>query len=115
MASPASPIISDEDHDVTLVSNDVSVGTPTASLSSSGRSESPLRKRARYEECDRELTVEHNDVMEEKADLSMGPRKIVRDATYYMMDGSCVLLVEDTLFNVFVFRNLLANLLGINY
>jgi hypothetical protein len=28
------------------------------------------------------------------------PRDTVRDDTYYFVDGSCVLLVDDTLFNV---------------
>lgn len=28
------------------------------------------------------------------------PQLVVRDDTYYMQDGSCILQVEDTLFNV---------------
>jgi hypothetical protein len=31
---------------------------------------------------------------------AQGTTPFKRDATYYMEDGSCILLVEDTLFNV---------------
>jgi hypothetical protein len=53
-------------------------------------SESPVRKRPRYDDMQ----------------LRSGPESLseksttVKDDTYYMSDGSCVLLVENTLFNV---------------
>ena len=58
------------------------------------RSASPQsRKRARVDDelDDREVAKE-----------LQSPRwtKPVRDETYYFSDGSCILLVEDTLFNV---------------
>jgi len=95
MASPASPIISDDDQDTTLISNEISVSTPSNSVgsASSGRSESPLRKRARYDS-----TSHEQNIIDER--MKRMPRDTVRDDTYYLADGSCVLLVDDTLFNV---------------
>jgi hypothetical protein len=94
MTSPASPIISDDDQDVALISNEISASTPSNSVgsTSSGRSDSPLRKRARYDS-----TGEQNGIDER---MQRMPRDMVKDDTYYLVDGSCVLLVDDTLFNV---------------
>ena len=95
MASPASPIISDDDQDIALISNEMSASTPSNSVvsNSSARSDSPLRKRARYDS-----TSQEQNIIDER--MQRMPRDTVRDDTYYLVDGSCVLLVDDTLFNV---------------
>ena len=95
MISPAPPIISDDDQDITLISNEISVTTPSNSTASasSGYSDSPLRKRARYDS-----TSDDQNLIDQR--LQRMPRDTVRDDTYYFVDGSCVLLVDDTLFNV---------------
>jgi hypothetical protein len=96
MASPVSPIVSDDDQDIALISNEISVSTPSNSVasSSSARSDSPLRKRARYDSTNHQ---EQNIINERMPRM---PRDTVRDDTYYLVDGSCVLLADDTLFNV---------------
>lgn len=93
-STPASPLNSDEDNDMTIVSNEISVCTPSGSGSGS-----PLRKRPRYDDSD---TTDHDDRMVKDKLVTgfVGDKPLVRDTTYYMVDGSCVLLVEDTLFNV---------------
>lgn len=58
------------------------------------RTASPSRKRARVDD-------ELADVEEVNQELQPRSSKdAVRDDSYYFPDGSCVLLVEDTLFNV---------------
>lgn len=93
-STPASPLVSDEDNDMTIVSNEISVCTPSGSGSGS-----PLRKRPRYDDSD---SSDHNDRMgkDKPATGFVGNKPLVRDPTYYLVDGSCVLLVENTLFNV---------------
>jgi hypothetical protein len=107
MASPVSPIVSDDDQDIALISNEISASTPSNSVASSGsaRSDSPLRKRARYD------STNHQDqnIIDER--IQRMPRDTVRDDTYYLVDGSCVLLADDTLFNV---RHLLASYISID-
>lgn len=94
-STPPSPLISDEDNDMTIVSNEISVCTPSGSGSGS-----PLRKRPRYDDSD---TTDHDDRTDKDKLATSGfcdDKPLVRDPTYYMVDGSCVLQVEDTLFNV---------------
>jgi len=59
------------------------------------RPESPLRKRARLIVDPPEQT--QSPVM---VSVSEEPKDPIRDDTYYMSDGSCVLRVQNTLFNV---------------
>jgi hypothetical protein len=54
-------------------------------------SESPVRKRPRYDDMQLRSGPES---------LSTTDQMVKRDDTYYMSDGSCVLSVENTLFNV---------------
>lgn len=99
MPVSASPIASDDDNDITIISNEMSIFSPSGSGSNAGsgngggRSESPLRKRARYESSDQD------EGMDRTADKDR-EKVLTRDESYYLADGSCVLLVEDTLFNV---------------
>ena len=95
MISPASPIISDDDQDITSISNEISASTPSNSTRSTsyGRSDTPLRKRARHDS-----NTDEQNLIDDR--LQRMPRDTVRDDTYYLVDGSCVLLVDDTLFNV---------------
>lgn len=63
----------------------------------------PSSKRNRFEEEVAEMLIaEHcSDSSGSATDLhSFHERGIVHDDTYYMHDGSCILQVEDTLFNV---------------
>ena len=92
VSTPPSPLISDEDNDMTIVSNEIFVCTPGSG------SASPLRKRPRYDDSD---STDLNDVDRDTPTAGfMGNKPLVRDSKYYLVDGSCVLLVEDTLFNV---------------
>ncbi|KAF9220922.1 hypothetical protein BS17DRAFT_786220 [Gyrodon lividus] len=61
-------------------------------LLSCQRSDSPLRKRARRRSSNSSTMVASN--------VSQDPDIPQRDAKYYMADGSCVLCVGNTLFNV---------------
>jgi len=83
-------------------------------------SQSPIRKRARYESGSSgsmglpSSCGSSSDILEPVPPGGMGDcsrdtemqstvqsmTSFKRDSTYYMEDGSCILLVEDTLFNV---------------
>ncbi|OAX44325.1 hypothetical protein K503DRAFT_852740 [Rhizopogon vinicolor AM-OR11-026] len=56
---------------------------------------SPLRKRARHHS----LIIDTSEPAR-SVTVSEEPKDPVRDETYYMSDGSCILLVQNTLFNV---------------
>ncbi len=65
----------------------------------SDRPSEPSRKRAKvYEEVERMLV--HCPASRSQADEYHDSARLVRDDTYYLQDGSCVLQVENTLFNV---------------
>lgn len=57
--------------------------------------ESPLRKRARHHSL-----INVSEPAQSHAIVSEEPREPVRDDTYYMSDGSCIIRVQNTLFNV---------------
>lgn len=60
-------------------------------------------KKARYDEdVDFDSDADRTLVSQQLTVLSSEPE---RDATYYLPDGSCVLLVENTLFNVCLFHS----------
>lgn len=62
-----------------------------------------VRKRARVEdepEMGYTLQFGNGQYSAAQEQLKSGSAEIVRDDTYYMEDGSCVLQVENTLFNV---------------
>lgn len=60
--------------------------------------QSPLRKRARHTSISIDTTAsESGQSLVMALEESKGP---VRDDTYYMADGSCVLRVQNTLFKV---------------
>lgn len=70
-------------------------GQTHAHPSSFIRSRSPhtlSRKRARIDELD--------EVIQELQSPSQSDEDLVRDDIYYFSDGSCILRVENTLFNV---------------
>jgi hypothetical protein len=60
--------------------------------------DSPTKRKRVDEEIEKMLQVPEEPT---SASFVEGqPEKLVRDETYYMDDGSCILRVEDTLFNV---------------
>ncbi|KAH7925584.1 hypothetical protein BV22DRAFT_1033856 [Leucogyrophana mollusca] len=61
--------------------------------SSPRRTDSPLRKRARH----RSISQASSDVVLSPV---MAPKELERDELYYFSDGSCILRIETTLFNV---------------
>lgn len=62
--------------------------------------QSPKNKRVRYDDAQDSDLIDDVDTKLVSQELAMLPREPERDATYYFLDGSCVLLVDDTLFNV---------------
>ncbi|KAJ3523349.1 hypothetical protein NM688_g8746 [Phlebia brevispora] len=61
----------------------------------------PMSKRTRTdEEVEEMLEPESPGSSEQSVELSYEQQKPVRDEAYYMQDGSCVLRVENTLFNI---------------
>jgi len=78
--------------------------SPAPTLSSTPNG--PGRKRPRVDESqgtDREIAQKLLAGVGQYAEVMMQPRvstELVRDDTYYLEDGSCVLQVENTLFNV---------------
>jgi hypothetical protein len=70
--------------------------TPEPDVVIDDHPESPLRKRARHHS----LTIDASEPARSHVMVSEEPKDPVRDDTYYMSDGSCVLRVQNTLFNV---------------
>jgi hypothetical protein len=92
-AESATPILASE-YGVTLSSLELKRSRPAEF---NGVDHSPTAKKARVVPGD-DTDTETADM--DSAELAALRGRYKRDPTYYMEDGSCILLVEDTLFNV---------------
>ena len=72
--------------------------SPSA-VSDTAQLDTPAAKRKRVDEEIEEMLQVPEDVVPGSV-REVRPQPVVRDETYYMQDGSCVLQVENTLFNV---------------
>lgn len=74
-------------------------------LPSSSQAGEPARKRPRLSDTDDSESSPKNSAEPETKtevvdELSRDAKTAIRDDTYYFSDGSCIMMVEDTLFNV---------------